>query len=245
MQSVIVTGAASGIGRAITERLVGDGAQVLAVDIDPDPSGPGEPFAADLATRKGNRAAVNAALERFGRLDAIVPNAGIQHVSGVAKFPESRWDALLALLLTSPFLLAKYGWEALVESGQGRFVAIASVHGLVASPSKSAYVSAKHGLIGLVKTLALEGAAHGVTATAICPGWVRTPLVEAQIAAQAAARNISEEDVVRDVILQQTHAVKRLIEPAEVAASVAMLLGPQGELFTGGQVTLDLGWVAH
>ncbi|MGH2452086.1 MAG: SDR family NAD(P)-dependent oxidoreductase, partial [Candidatus Limnocylindria bacterium] len=168
-RAALVTGAASGIGRAIAERLVSEGARVLAVDLEPDESGPGEPFAADLATREGNRAAVEEARTRFGVLNAVVANAGFQHVAPVADFPEDRWDALLALLLTSPFLLAKYAWPALAESGDGRVVVVASVHGLVASPFKAGYVSAKHGVLGLVKVLALEGAGEGITAAAICP----------------------------------------------------------------------------
>jgi 3-hydroxybutyrate dehydrogenase len=243
-RAVVVTGAASGIGRAIAGRLERDGARVLAVDRTPDPDGPGIPFAADLITRDGNRAAIAAALDRFGRLDAVVPNAGFQHVAPVDEFPEDRWDAMIALLLTSPFLLARAAWPALRESGDGRFVAIASVHGLVASPYKTAYVAAKHGLIGLVKTLALEGADHGIAATAVCPGYVRTPLVEDQIAAQARAHELPEERVLEDVILQP-HAVKRLIEPDEVAAVVAFLLGPDGRAFTGAPVTMDQGWTAR
>jgi 3-hydroxybutyrate dehydrogenase len=240
----LVTGAASGIGRAIAQRLVDDGASVLAVDLEPAEGGPGEPFAADLTTREGNRAAVDAALERFGRLDAIVPNAGFQHVAPVAEFPEDRWDALVSLLLTSPFLLARYAWPALVEAGEGRIVVIASVHGLVASPFKAGYVSAKHGVMGLVKTLALEGAQDGITASAVCPGFVRTPLVEAQIADQAKAHGMPEDRVLEDVIVAP-HAVKRLIEPSEVADVVAFLLGPSGRAFTGAPVTLDLGWTAR
>jgi 3-hydroxybutyrate dehydrogenase len=243
-RTILVTGAASGIGRAIAQRLVEDGHAVLAVDLEPSADGPGEPFAADLTTREGNRAAVDAALERFGSLDAIVPNAGFQHVSPVAEFPEERWDALLAVLLTSPFLLAKYAWPALAEHGDGRIVVIASVHGLVASPFKAGYVSAKHGVMGLVKTLALEGAEHGVLATAVCPGFVRTPLVEKQIADQAKAHGLPEDRVLEDVIVAP-HAVKRLIEPEEVAAVVAFLLGPGGRAFTGAPVTLDLGWTAR
>jgi 3-hydroxybutyrate dehydrogenase len=239
-----VTGAASGIGRAITQRLVDGGASVLAVDLEPAEEGPGEPFAADLTTREGNRGAVDAALERFGRLDAIVPNAGFQHVAPVAEFPEDRWDALLSILLTSPFLLAKYAWPALVESGDGRICVIASVHGLVASPFKAGYISAKHGAIGLVKTLALEGASVGVTATAVCPGFVRTPLVEKQIADQAKAHGLPEDRVLEEVIVAP-HAVKRLIEPEEVAELVAFLLGPGGRSFTGVPVTMDLGWTAR
>jgi 3-hydroxybutyrate dehydrogenase len=240
----LVTGAASGIGRAIAQRLAGDGLGVLAVDLEPARGGPGEPFAADLATRAGNAAAVAAALERFGRLDVLVPNAGFQHVAPVAEFPEDTWDAMLALLLTSPFLLARAAWPALRASGDGRIVAIASAHALVASPYKSAYVAAKHGVLGLVKTLALEGAAEGITATAVCPGYVRTPLVEKQLADQAQARGIPEERVLEDVILEP-HAVKRLIEPDEVAATVAFLLGPAGRAFTGAPVTMDEGWTAR
>jgi 3-hydroxybutyrate dehydrogenase len=243
-RAAVVTGAASGIGRAIAERLERDGAQVLAVDLRPDESGPGMPFAADLTTREGNRDAVEAALERFGRLDAVIPNAGFQHVAPVEEFPEDRWDAMVALLLTSPFLLARAAWPALRDSGDGRYVAIASVHGLVASPFKSAYVSAKHGLIGLVKTLALEGAEHGILATAVCPAYVRTPLVESQVAAQAQAHGLPEERVLEDVILAP-QAVKRLLEPAEVADTVAYLLGPGGRAFSGAAVTMDLGWTAR
>jgi 3-hydroxybutyrate dehydrogenase len=243
-RAAVVTGAASGIGRAIAARLERDGVDVLAVDLEPDPDGPGTPFAADLTTREGNRAAIQAALEHFGRLDAVIPNAGFQHVAPVEEFPENRWDAMVALLLTSPFLLARAAWPALRESGDGRFVAIASIHGLVASPFKSAYVSAKHGLIGLVKTLALEGAEHGILATAVCPAYVRTPLVESQIAAQARAHGKPEERVLEEVILAP-HAVKRLLEPAEVADTVAYLLGPGGRAFTGVAVTMDLGWSAR
>jgi 3-hydroxybutyrate dehydrogenase len=240
----IVTGAASGIGRAVTERLVASGMQILAVDRNPDPDGPGTPFEADLSTRQGNRSAVDEALERFGRLDVIVANAGFQHVAPVGEFEEDTWDAMLALLLTSPFLLARYGWEALTASPDGAFVAVASVHALVASPYKAAYVSAKHGIIGLVRTLALEGAECGITATAVCPGYVRTPLVEAQIADQAEAHGMPEERVLEDVILA-SHAVKRLIEPEEVAGTIDFLLGPSGRAFTGVPVTMDLGWTAR
>jgi 3-hydroxybutyrate dehydrogenase len=243
-RQAIVTGAASGIGRAIAQALVDDGARVLAVDLEPDPGGPGEPFAADLTTRAGNRAAVEHAISTFGGLDTIVANAGFQHVAPVAEFDEDRWDALLALLLTSPFLLARYGWAALAESGQGRFVAIASAHGLVASPFKAGYVSAKHGVLGLVKTLALEGADQGITATAVCPGFVRTPLVEGQLAAQAEAHGLPEEQVLEDVILAP-HALKRLIEPEEIAEAVRFLLGPGGGAFTGAPLIMDAGWTAR
>src|ERR1044072_6203809 len=244
MRTGVVTGASSGIGRAIAARLERDGAQVLAVDLEPDPDGPGEPFAADLTTREGNQDAVAAALERFGRLDTVIPNAGFQHVAPVAEFPEDTWDAMIALLLTSPFLLARAAWPALRDSGDGRYVAIASVHALVASPYQAAYVSAHHGVLGLVKTLALEGADEGIVAAAVCPGYVRTPLVENQVAAQAEAHGMPEERVLEEIILAP-HAVKRLIEPDEVADVVAFLLGAAGRAFTGAAVTMDQGWTAR
>jgi 3-hydroxybutyrate dehydrogenase len=241
---VLVTGAASGIGRAIAGRLERDGHQVLAADLHPDPEGPGEPFEADLASRDGNAAAVEAALERFGGLDAVVANAGFQHVAPVEQFPEERWDSLLAVLLTSPFLLAKHAWQALGESGDGRFLAVASVHGLVASPYKAGYVAAKHGLLGLVKVLALEGAERGISVSALCPGYVRTPIVESQIEAQARATGVAPERVLEDVLLAP-QAIKRLLEPDEVAETAAFLLGPGGRGFTGAPVVMDLGWTAR
>ena len=243
-RTAIVTGAASGIGRAIAQRLIDDDFDVLAVDLEPAGDGPGTPHAADLTTREGNRGAVDAAIEHFGRLDVIVPNAGFQHVAPIAEFPEDRWDGLIAVLLTSPFLLARYGWEHLAKSGDGRFIAIASAHALTASPYKAGYVAAKHGVLGLVRTLALEGAEQGILASAVCPGFVRTPLVEKQIPAQAKAHGVSEEEALEQVILAP-HAVKRLIEPEEVAEVVAFLLGPGGRSFTGVPVSMDLGWTAR
>jgi 3-hydroxybutyrate dehydrogenase len=221
---VLVTGAAQGIGAAIAERLRTDGWNVHAVDI-----GDG-----DLATREGNRAVVDAALERFdGKLDAVVANAGFQHVAPVRDFPEDRFDALVAVLLTSPFLLAKYAWDALAASGDGRFLVVASVHGLVASPLKAGYVAAKHGVLGLVKVLALEGAEVGISASALCPAYVRTELAERQLAERGAD----------DLLAPQ--AVKRLLEPSEVAAAAAWLLSPDARASTGTPLLLDLGWTSR
>jgi 3-hydroxybutyrate dehydrogenase len=223
-RTVLVTGAARGIGAAIAARLADDGWHVHPVDLEDG----------DLSTREGNRAVVDAALRRFdGRLDAVVANAGLQHVAPVRDFPEERWDHLQAVLLTSPFLLAKYAWDALAASGDGRFLAVASVHGLVASPFKAGYVAAKHGLIGLVKVLALEGADVGISASAICPAYVRTAIVEAQL----------EERSQDDLLGPQ--AVKRFLEPAEVAAAAAWLLGPDGRAVTGTPFVMDLGWTAR
>jgi len=244
MRKALVTGAASGIGRAIAERLVGDGHSVLAVDLAPDADGPGVPFQADLTTRSGNAEAVAGAVSEFGGLDLVVPCAGFQHVDPIEGFPEDKWDDLLGVLLTSPFLLARYSWSHLVEAGNGQIVVIASVHGHVASPFKAGYVSAKHGVLGLVKVLALEGAEHGIRAVAISPGYVRTALVEAQIPAQAAAHGLDEESVLSDVILAP-HAVKEMVEPSEVADTVAFLLTPAGRNFTGVSLPMDLGWSAR
>jgi len=242
-RAALVTGAAGGIGRAIAERLLADGLDVLSVDLSADGL-PGTGHAADLTTREGNRGAVDAALEAFGRLDVVVPNAGVQHVAPVQEFPEDQWDTLLALMLTSPFLLARYAWEALERGEDARYIAIASAHALAASPYKAGYVAAKHGVLGLVRTLALEGAEAGISAMAVCPGYVRTPLVEKQIPDQAKAHGISEEAALQDVILAP-HAIKRLIEPDEVANVVAFLAGPAGGPFTGTPVTLDQGWTAR
>jgi 3-hydroxybutyrate dehydrogenase len=243
-RAAVVTGAASGIGRAVASRLVDEGLDVLAVDLRPDPDGPGLPFEADLVRPAENARAIAAALEQFGRLDVVVPNAGVQHVAPISEFPDERWATIVALLLTSPFMLAKHAWPALSKADGGRFIVIASAHALVASPCKAAYVSAKHGVLGLVKTLALEGAEVGITATAVCPGYVRTPLVEKQIADQAKAHSLGEDEVLEQVILAP-HAVKELIEPAEVAEVVWFMAGPAGRAFTGVPVTMDQGWTAR
>ena len=223
-RKALVTGAAQGIGAAIAERLRADGWDVHAVDLADG----------DLSTREGNRAVVDAALDRFdGRLDAVVANAGFQHVSPVRDFDEDRWDALQAVLLRSPFLLAKYAWDPLAASGDGRFLVVASVHGLVASPFKAGYVAAKHGVLGLVKVLALEGAGVGISASALCPAYVRTELAERQLAERGAD----------DLLAPQ--AVKRLLEPGEVAAAASFLLGPDGRAVTGTPFLLDLGWTSR
>lgn len=222
MRVALVTGARGGIGSAIVTRLEADAWAVHGVDVED----------ADLTTREGNRAVVDAALATHGRLDAIVPNAGFQHVAPVRSFPEDEWDRLLALLLTSPFLLAKYAWDALAASGDGRICVVASAHALAASPFKAAYVSAKHGVLGLVRTLALEGADAGIAATAVCPAFVRTPLAERQV-----------EERGLDAVIER-HAVKRMLEPSEVADLVAFLLGPSGRGITGVPVPIDLGWTA-
>jgi 3-hydroxybutyrate dehydrogenase len=243
MRVALVTGAASGIGLAVARRLAAEGMQVVGVDLYDTDEFSGPIVETDLTTRDGNRAAVEFALEHFGRLDVVVANAGVQHVAPIDEFDEDAWDQLIALMLTSPFLLARHGWHALQESGDGRFVAVASAHGLVASPYKAAYVAAKHGVLGLVKTLALEGAEHGIRATAICPGFVRTPLVEGQLLDQARTHGVSTTNVLDRVVLAP-HAIKELIEPEDVAETVAFLAGRTGRAFTGAPVVMDNGWTA-
>jgi 3-hydroxybutyrate dehydrogenase len=242
-RSAIVTGAAGGIGRAVAQRLTDDGWGVLAADLKPAGDGPGVPYAADLTTREGNRGAVDAALEAFGRLDAVIPNAGFQHVAPIEEFDPESFRTIHALMLHAPFLLARSVLPGMYDRGWGRLVHVSSVHGHRASAYKSAYVSAKHGLEGLSKVIALEAADKGVTSNTVCPGYVRTPLVEGQLADQARTHGIAEDDVLETVLLART-PVKRLVEPEEVAEAVAFLCGPAAASMTGSSLMLDGGWTA-
>jgi 3-hydroxybutyrate dehydrogenase len=217
--------------------LPGDALEKAAADV------PGAiSIAADLASRED----VARVLSETGEAAILVSNAGLQHVSPIEEFPEEAWDRLVAVMLTAPFLLAKGFLPSMYAAGWGRVVNIASVHGLVASPFKSGYVAAKHGVIGLTKAIALEAAARcpDVTAHAVCPSYVRTPLVEQQIDAQATAHGIDREAVLADVLLE-ANAVKRLIEPDEVADAVVYLCRPGAWTMTGSVLTLDAGWLAH
>jgi 3-hydroxybutyrate dehydrogenase len=174
----------------------------------------------------------------------LVNNAGFQNVETIEAFPEDVWDRMQAVMLTAPFLLTKYVWPAMRGQRWGRIINLSSIHGLVASPNKVAYISAKHGLVGLTKTAALEGGAYGITANAICPAYVRTPLVDKQIADQARTRGIPAEEVIEKIMLEPA-AVKRLIEPAEVADFAAYLCGESAGVITGAALTMDLGWTAR
>ncbi|NJP07551.1 MAG: 3-hydroxybutyrate dehydrogenase [Chloroflexaceae bacterium] len=247
---IIVTGAASGIGQAIAEHFATEGWRVTLVDKD---AVRGRAVAeaigglfveADLAQRQACRHVVDATLEHYGGVDALVNNAGFQHIAPIEEFDEDAWDALLAVMLTAPFLLMKYAWPTMKAQGWGRVVNIGSVHSLRASPFKCGYISAKHGVLGLTRTAALEGGPHGITVNTICPAYVRTPLVENQIAAQAQTRGIPEAEVVERVMLEPV-AVKRLIEPSEVAGLVSYLCSDAAGAVTGVAWTIDLGWTAH
>jgi 3-hydroxybutyrate dehydrogenase len=248
-RSALVTGAASGIGLAVARKLAAGGARVTLVDLPGNALADAarelhgaSQIAADLARRED----VARIVSEVGSVEILVSNAGLQHVSPIDEFPDDAWDRLLAVMLTAPFLLAKGFLPAMYEAGWGRVINVASVHGLVASPYKSAYVAAKHGVIGLTKTIALEAAARcpDVTAHAVCPSYVRTPLVEKQIAAQAEAHGIEPSAVVSDVLLE-ANAVKRLIEPEEVAEAVLYLCRDAAWMMTGSVFTLDAGWLAH
>jgi len=238
----LVTGAASGIGAAVAQRLAALGATVTVLDRDPD-------GAARVADGIGGEARVldltdADAIDRLDvAADILVNNAGIQHVAPVEEFDAEAFERIHRLMLHAPFLLARRLLPGMYERGWGRLVHISSVHGHRASAYKSAYVSAKHGLEGLSKVIALEAAGRGVTSNTVCPGYVRTPLVEGQIADQARAHGIAESDVVDQVMLART-PVKRLVEPEEVADMVAFLCGDGSASVTGSSFLLDGGWTA-
>jgi 3-hydroxybutyrate dehydrogenase len=250
-KSALVTGAASGIGRAVAVDLAMHGAQVLLADLntaDGEAAAkaiPGSVFQhADVSSRADCRALVDRAIAEWGGVDVLVNNAGLQHVSPVEDFPEDRWEQLLKIMLFGAFYLTKYAIPHMYAKGWGRIVNISSLHGLVASPYKSAYISAKHGLNGFTKTIALEAAEKGVTVNAVCPSYVRTPLVEKQIKDQARVHGISEEAVVRDIMLAPA-AIKRLLEPEEVAAYVTFLCSDAASGITGAEQLIDAGWTAR
>ncbi len=248
-RTALVTGAASGIGLATARQLAASGARVVLSDLDGprlEAAAAEIPGASAIGADLSSRADVATLVNRAGTVHLLVNNAGLQHVSPLEEFPEDAWDLLIAVMLTAPFLLAKGFLPGMYDAGWGRVINIASVHGIVASPFKAAYVAAKHGLIGLTKTIALEAAARcsDVTAHAICPSYVRTPLIEAQVADQARIHGIPAAEVVSGVLLE-ANAVKRLIEPEVVAEAVAFLCGPSAWTMTGNVLPLDAGWLAH
>jgi 3-hydroxybutyrate dehydrogenase len=242
-RTALVTGAGSGIGQACALRLAAAGATVVALDKDKDAAvrtaerTNGRPVAIDLA----DPAAVD---DVDAAVDVLVNCAGLQVVAPVQDFPTDRFGYLQRVMVEAPFRLVRHVLPHMYRSGWGRIVNISSVHGLIASPFKAAYVSAKHGLEGLSKTVALEGAPHGVTSNCVNPAFVRTPLVEKQIADQALAHGIPETEVIERIMLDRA-AIKRLIEPDEVAELVAYLCTPAAAFITGTSIAMDGGWTAH
>jgi 3-hydroxybutyrate dehydrogenase len=246
----VVTGGASGIGAACARSLAETGYRIAVVDRD-EAGGArvagevgGIFIAADLSTREGCSWCVAETVEKLGGLDILVNNAGFQHIDSIADFPEDTWDRMISLMLTAPFLLTKYAWPYLARSGRGRIVNIGSAHSLAASPFKVGYVTAKHGLLGLTRVACLEGGELGITCNTVCPAYVRTPLVEKQIADQARTRGISPQEVEERVFLENV-AVKRLLEPEDVARYVTFLASEEAWGITGSVQTIDLGWTAR
>jgi 3-hydroxybutyrate dehydrogenase len=240
----MITGGASGIGRACAVRLAAAGASVVVVDRDADAARAvagqvgGTAVAVDLSDLD--------AVDRLdlGDVDVLVNNAGLQHVAPLHEFPVDRFSHILRLMVEAPFRLVRGALPGMYARGWGRVVNVSSVHGLRASEFKAAYVTAKHGLEGLSKVIALEGAARGVTSNCVNPAYVRTPLVEGQIADQARAHGLTEDQVVEQVMLAPA-AVRRLIEPEEVADAVAWLCSPAATSVTGSSLVMDGGWSAH
>ncbi|MFL5588961.1 MAG: 3-hydroxybutyrate dehydrogenase [Ktedonobacteraceae bacterium] len=247
----IVTGAASGIGLAVARDFAKQGIRVTLSDID---VAGGQAAAAELPGARFQAADMtkSADIERLvadtiaaeGQVDILVNNAGIQYVAPITEFPEAKWRQIIDLMLTAPFLLTKAVLPEMYTRKWGRIINIASVHALRASAFKSAYVSAKHGLLGLTRVTALEGAEHGVTCNAICPSYVRTPLVEKQIADQARVHGIPESEVVEKIMVAEA-PIHRLLEPEEVAQLVTHLCTDAASGITGSAQSIDCGWTAH
>jgi 3-hydroxybutyrate dehydrogenase len=256
-KSAIVTGSTSGIGLGIAEGLARAGANIVlngfgdTSEIEANRIRIGATNGvkvlysnADMSKSAEIRALAHLAKTEFGVVDIIVNNAGVQNVQPIEDFPDEKWDLILAVDLSSAFHLIKATLRDMKAKGFGRIVNIASAHGLVASPFKSAYVAAKHGLVGLTKDVALEAAEHGVTCNAICPGYVLTPLVQKQIPEQAKARGLTEEQVVRDVLLA-AQPTKRFVTVEEVAALTLFLCTDAAASITGAALPIEGGWTAH
>jgi 3-hydroxybutyrate dehydrogenase len=256
-RAALVTGSTSGIGLAIAEALAAQGTMVVI-------NGLGDARAieaqcrelasrhdvsvryddADMSAPEAVAEMVERSIRAFGRVDILVNNAGIQHVSPIEEFPTSKWDAILSINLSAVFHATRAVLPDMRARGWGRIINIASAHALVASPFKSAYVTAKHGVVGFTKVTALETAEAGITCNAVCPGYVWTPLVEQQVAAQAAAHGISQDDVVRKVLLAE-QPTKRFATVEEIAGVVTFLCDPAAASITGAAIPVDGGWTAH
>ena len=248
-RTALVTGGASGIGKAIAERFAAEGAHVIVNNVTESGGRVAEAIGgtfiqADLSDPEQTRSLAEQVLRQHGGADILVNNAGVQHVAPIEEFPDEEWARMLQIMLTAPFQLTKRLLPAMKERGWGRIINMSSVHGLIASPNKAAYIAAKHGIIGLTKATAVEAGAYGVTANAICPSFVRTPLVENQLPDLARTAGVSLDDVVEQVVLAQA-VVKRFIEPEEVAGLALFLASDAASAVTGAAYNIDLAWTAR
>ncbi len=245
----LVTGGGSGIGYAISQYLAQSGAKVLITDVADYGLSAANDIGAeflqyDLSSMDQVRDLAKNALTKTGNIDILINNAGLQYISPVDTFPDDEWAKLIQIMLIAPFQLTKAVVPGMKKHQWGRIINLSSIHGLVASPYKSAYVSAKHGIIGLTKTVALEVGDDGITVNAICPSYVRTPLTDGQIAAQASTRGIPEEEVISKVMLEPA-AIKQVIEPEEVASLAMFLISNDAKSITGSSYSIDVGWTAR
>jgi 3-hydroxybutyrate dehydrogenase len=233
----IITGGAGGLGATLCGTFEREGARVVGVDLH----GEGL-FHADVGTPEGNRAMVDEALRRYGRIDALVLNAGVQHMAPIREFPEEAWDRLMNIMVKGPYLAMKNAWDSLTARPGGRIVVTASVSSFTAEPYKAAYVSAKHAVVGLVRVAALEGGPFGLTANAVAPGGMLTPLIERQLDDHVRLHGITREEVIEGFVAR--HGVKRFVETQEVANVIAFLASPESSGITGVCVPVDLGMMA-
>jgi 3-hydroxybutyrate dehydrogenase len=251
----IVTGGSNGLGLAFVQALCQEEVRVVLSDIDDQRGKLAEEalksngatamfHRSDVADRQQVRSLIESTIATFGKIDILINNAGLQHISPIHEFDEDQWDRLISVMLTGPFLTTKYALPHMRAKRYGRIINVASIHALVASEFKSAYVAAKHGLVGFNKVLALEGAPFNITAVAICPSYVRTALVEKQLAGQAKQLNIPEAEVLEKVMLAPS-PLKRLLEPSEVAALAVYLCSDLAQGITGSTIPIDCGWTAR
>ncbi|MEX0732468.1 MAG: 3-hydroxybutyrate dehydrogenase [Aquisalimonadaceae bacterium] len=256
-RNAVITGSTSGIGLAIAEAMAGEGMNItlngfgdrdnieqLRGRIASDHGVQVIYSAADVSKPDQIKGMLSESEHAFGQVDVLVNNAGIQHVASIEEFPPEKWDAILAINLTAAFHTTRQVIGGMKQRGWGRMINIASAHALVGSPNKSAYIAAKHGLIGLTRTVALEAATSGVTANAICPGYVRTALVEQQIQELAKTEGITEEEAARDIVLEP-QPIRRFVETEEVAALAVFLCSDTAAAVTGAALPVDGGWTAQ
>lgn len=254
-KTILITGSTSGIGLGMAKVFAAQGHNIIFNGLEPNGADIAKQVAdehqikhlfsaANMMKPDEIRNLAKEALAAFGRVDILINNAGIQHVAAIDEFPEEKWDAIIAINLTAAFHLTKALWPAMKANKWGRIINIASAHGLVASEFKSAYVTAKHGIVGFTKTMALEGAPYGITANAICPGYVHTPIIDKQIADQMKVHNMTAEEVVQKVMLEK-QAIKEFISIDTIAQTALFLASDTAATFTGVALPVDGGWTAQ